>query len=298
VIFLRNNTFTGVVPPLPAQLGALYLDHNSGLTGVDPKSMCASAPTGGFKPGCDTDWPSSRALNACCMEGDSFPPSILKAVPCLKPCFPSPIPLPTPAPAAFSFDCNFSPPSDYKCNQIVGPGGKYPSAAACTKVCSLPSTCTGESADLAAVECAAWQDLYDATNGPKWSSCSDARSDPCSCRNEGPGCHSCRVGCTGGHITCISLFGNNLRGTIPSSLAKLSEMNELRIDHNRLTGQVPSLPFAQYTNTSDGRGECALGESKGCTKPNCNHFKCPLPAGSEQCKYGSGSSTIHGVHCK
>jgi hypothetical protein len=48
-------------------------------------------------------------------------------------------------------------------------------------------------------ELAAWQDLYDSTNGPKWSSCSDARSDPCSCSwGDGQGYG---VGCAGGHIT-------------------------------------------------------------------------------------------------
>jgi uncharacterized surface protein with fasciclin (FAS1) repeats len=58
-----------------------------------------------------------------------------------------------------------------------------------------PSVCTGKSADLAAVECTAWQDLHDATKGPKWSGCSDARSDPCSCSGDG-----ITVGCSDGHI--------------------------------------------------------------------------------------------------
>jgi hypothetical protein len=71
VIFLRNNTpgFSGTVPKLPEHLGALYLDNNQ-LTSLDAASICASAPAGGFKAGCATDWPSSAALFACCMEGD------------------------------------------------------------------------------------------------------------------------------------------------------------------------------------------------------------------------------------
>jgi hypothetical protein len=48
------------------------------------------------------------------------------------------------------------------------------------------------------VDCAAWQDLYDATNGPNWSQWADARSDPCSCTSS-----SGSVECTGGHITSL-----------------------------------------------------------------------------------------------
>jgi hypothetical protein len=66
------------------------------------------------------------------------------------------------------------------------------------KNCGACITCTGNSADLAGVECAAWQDFYDATNGPQWSHCSDARSDPCSCYIKDVGDP---VACTGGHIT-------------------------------------------------------------------------------------------------
>jgi hypothetical protein len=58
---------------------------------------------------------------------------------------------------------------------------------------------------------------------------------------------------------------------------------------NMLTGLLPPLPFAQYAY-------CVLDRPSYC-EPNCNHFKCPLPAGSEQCKYDSGGDHP-GVHCK
>jgi hypothetical protein len=58
--------------------------------------------------------------------------------------------------------------------------------------------------------------------------------------------------------------------------------------HNSLTGLVPPLPFKQYSNG------CGLDDPDGCGA-TCNHFKCPLPAGSEQCKYPGGRP---GVHCK
>jgi hypothetical protein len=57
-----------------------------------------------------------------------------------------------------------------------------------------------------------------------------------------------------------------------------------------LTGLVPPLPFKQYDN-----GGCWL-DNQPCYTPNCNHFKCPLPAGSEQCTYTTGH--YPGVHCK
>jgi hypothetical protein len=80
----------------------------------------------------------------------------------------------------------------------------------------------------------------------------------------------------------LNLFSNNLKGTIPSSLASLTQLIGLGLNDNALTGLVPPLPFKQYS------GGCALDLPDDCTEPNCNHFKCPLPAGSEQCS----------VHCK
>jgi hypothetical protein len=168
----------------------------------------------------------------------------------------------------------------------------------CTSTSSLPSCvvkncgancyvpCTGKSANLASVECAAWQDLYYATNVRKLSGCSNARLNPCSCDD---------VECKGAHITKIDLGNDNLRGTIPSSLAQLSMMTELVLSSNQLTGLVPPLPFAQYTG---GQYGCVLDEPAYCQggpSGDCNHFKCPLPAGSEQCRNGAESV---GVHCK
>jgi hypothetical protein len=136
-------------------------------------------------------------------------------------------------------------------------------------------------ASLNAVPCAAWQDLAKATNIAGWKACSEALLDPCSCDH---------VICADGDITLIDLYRNNLKGTIPSSLASMTKLTKIRLDENALTGLVPPLPFKQYGV------DCGLNDPGSCKEPNCNHFKCPLPAGSEQCKF-NGSGAV-GVHCK
>jgi hypothetical protein len=90
-------------------------------------------------------------------------------------------------------------------------------------------------------------------------------------------------------LTNLNLSANNLKGTIPSSLASLTRLAILILDHNALTGLVPPLPFKQYSGGQYSVG-CVLDNPGGS-----NHFKCPLPAGSEQCKILGGGA---GVHCK
>jgi hypothetical protein len=180
------------------------------------------------------------------------------------------------------------------------------SAAAATNpdMISPTPSCTGNSSGLNAVSCAAWQDLAKATNITGWRNCTGDLLDPCSCID--------RVTCTDVDITRLSLADNNLEGTIPSSLASLTKltwlylavnnlegtipsslgslpkMTSLYLSHNSLTGLVPPLLFKQYS------GGCYLDNPGACTEPQCNHFKCPLPTKSEQCKIGS----FAGVHCK
>jgi Leucine-rich repeat (LRR) protein len=165
----------------------------------------------------------------------------------------------------------------------------------CNSTSSLPS-CVIKNCGVNCValeELSAWQDLYDATNGPFWSECSDARSDPCSCSYRDHSGYIEGVGCTDGHITYLQLYGNNLFGTIPSSLANLSNLTTLYLYGNQLTGLLPPLPFAQYTDNGYGDG-CFLDDPSDCKEPDCNHFKCPLPAGHKQCKYNG----YRGVRCK
>jgi hypothetical protein len=92
------------------------------------------------------------------------------------------------------------------------------------------------------------------------------------------------------NLTYVVLNQNVLTGTAPSELAGLTKLRMLSLWGNLLQGPVPALPFAQYDVDCflDNPGDCKGGGT-------CNHFACPLPAGSSLCIVkGSGI----GVHCK
>jgi hypothetical protein len=91
-------------------------------------------------------------------------------------------------------------------------------------------------------------------------------------------------------LNFMRLGSNYLKGTIPSSLASLTKLTDLSLAVNALTGLVPPLPFKQYSSG------CNLDNPNHPSWRDYNHFKCPLPAGSEQCKYYPGAPV--GVHCK
>jgi hypothetical protein len=181
-------------------------------------------------------------------------------------------------------------------------GGDFGNKTACEAVCKGPSPtpspggCTGSSSGLNKFSCAAWKVFAKATDITVWTACSGALLDPCSCEYTDHSGNELGVGCADGDIiaivlaennlkgtipsslgsltklTYLGLSGNNLKGTIPSSLGSLTKLTYLYLPHNSLTGLVPPLPFNQYSKV------CILGEYGGS-----NHFKCPLPAGSDQC---------------
>jgi hypothetical protein len=165
-----------------------------------------------------------------------------------------------------------------------------------------PPPCTGSSSGLNEVSCAAWQDLAKATNIAGWSKCNGNLLSPCSCvsvtcaDNDITKIDLSASGLTGtipsslgslAKLTSMDLFQNGLKGTIPPSLASLAKLTRLCLYFNFLTGLVPPLPFKQYSN------DCVLDQPNSCAiMKTCNHFKCPLPVGSDQCKTGGG------VRCK
>ena len=71
---------------------------------------------------------------------------------------------------------------------------------------------------------------------------------------------------------------NNLRGSIPTTLADLTEVTYLYLSYNPGLGGslLPELNWKQYTDF------CALYDIP---------FACPLPAGSDQCTQGYGTGT-------
>jgi Leucine-rich repeat (LRR) protein len=76
-------------------------------------------------------------------------------------------------------------------------------------------------------------DLYNSTNGPKWSwNTNWLTTNPV----------STWYGITveGTRVTYIYLGGNHLSGTIPSSIGNLVKLSECHLDVNRLTGTIPS----------------------------------------------------------
>lgn len=101
-----------------------------------------------------------------------------------------------------------------------------------------PSTCTGQSANLTAADCAAFQALFDATNGTHWTYCADLRHDPCACGFSA----SVQIGCEpgqGGHIVKLALGNNNLVGSLPSQLGELTALTGLYLGENKLVSTVP-----------------------------------------------------------
>lgn len=102
------------------------------------------------------------------------------------------------------------------------------------------SACIGASELLADAECQAWQALYDATGGNEWTGCSEQRLDPCGC-NEADPYSPKQVVCDGQSISSLKLCGNNLNGTIPSQLGRLSSLTSLFLfKNNNLHGTIPS----------------------------------------------------------
>jgi Leucine-rich repeat (LRR) protein len=92
----------------------------------------------------------------------------------------------------------------------------------CAAVTEIPST-----------ECQVLVAFYNSTNGDSWEDNSGwlETNVPCDWRG---------VMCSGGHVSELYLFGNQLTGSIPSELGNLTNLERLSLFGNQLTGSIPS----------------------------------------------------------
>jgi hypothetical protein len=121
-------------------------------------------------------------------------------------------------------------------------------------------------------------------------------------------------------MTCWSLtVHDNLKGTIPSSIGKLTSMKYLKLMYNQLSGTIPSiltaltnldylaLAFNRLTGTAHPSRPIELVECNAFVRSvlqmmaevgtihKSNHFSCPLPPNNNPL---SATSGVVGAHCK
>jgi uncharacterized repeat protein (TIGR01451 family) len=83
-------------------------------------------------------------------------------------------------------------------------------------------------------ECTTLLDLYNSTNGPNWY---DSPGNQWNLTNTP--CSWSGISCNNGHVTAISRYNERLNGPIPD-LTALSELQSLRLYGNQLSGEIPS----------------------------------------------------------
>ena len=181
------------------------------------------------------------------------------------------------------------------------------------------SKCHGASSKLPAAQCEAWQDLFDSTGGHSWTVCAGGRLDPCGA------CEFCDS--AGTNIVAIRLQYNNLRGTLPASIANFDALkafdagagrgitNHLHgtipssivgrwkqlalfnVEGNAFSGPLPAYDWQRMNSTDPGLGCNLLDAYDG----GSNAFSCPWPPGvvGNCMKYGErGGALITAADCK
>ncbi|NRB62545.1 MAG: T9SS type A sorting domain-containing protein [Saprospiraceae bacterium] len=120
-------------------------------------------------------------------------------------------------------------------------------------------------------ETAFLSNLYASTNGSNWINPWDTTS--CTpCNWYGVGCDS------EGNITSINLSGNNLTGTLPSSLSGLGMLDSLNLSNNSLTGCFPT----SYSSFCGQLNQADFSNNKGFLIPN-GEFDIFCALGSSAC---------------
>ena len=118
--------------------------------------------------------------------------------------------------------------------------GAYSTLEAKTRLTFVAtSACIGLSLNLNAVECAAWQTIYDTMGGKNWGFCARdiERSDPCFCAGS-----SQYVKCNeaGTSVLEMSLPTNRLVGTLPTTISQFTNLRSLDLSGNRIGGSLPA----------------------------------------------------------
>lgn len=90
--------------------------------------------------------------------------------------------------------------------------------------------CSGSS-DLNPAQCVAWQELYDATQGHRWRSANNSRSDPCNIHHQNEIATAMSY-CIGSDLVALTLSDNGLKGTIPESIGALTGLQFLDLNNN------------------------------------------------------------------
>ena len=130
--------------------------------------------------------------------------------------------------------CNNIPSSPYS---ISGPSKDASSSSALVKTSSHNSN------NISPLERQALQDLYDSTGGPNWFydydylrmpwNFSNSNANPCDERWYGVICS------IDYHVKDLSLYSNNLIGSIPSTIGQLSSLQYRFLYGNQLIGTIP-----------------------------------------------------------
>ena len=152
--------------------------------------------------------------------------------------------------------------------------------------CLLPSLATSWCAsvtDVPAVECAALESIFVATDGWRWDNRAGWLDSTKACQWYG-------VTCAGGHVTALQLAGNELTGRLPAAVGGLTSLRSLDLSDNAaLAGPLPNSLTALPLNRFwfDGTALCApdygrfgawlagIDDLRG-TGETCGHLFLPL----------------------
>ena len=108
-----------------------------------------------------------------------------------------------------------------------------------SEVQAQPYNCTTDQSQIATAECEALVALYTNTNGGSWTDNTGWLVDSTPCTWFGVSCEDTPTGSPPKTVISLVQFNNNLTGTLPSTLANLSSLDNLRLDVNNLSGPIP-----------------------------------------------------------